>query len=110
MPKLYTVDELALSIGTSDNTVRKGLRSLQINSNKTNGKAKLYTYTDLKKLYKLIVGVAKPEIKIDLGRPEDYIPLCFQNMETDEELLKHIEATEKRIAKRRAQLALVGAR
>lgn len=107
MPKLYTVNELALSIETSDNVIRRGIRQLKINPKQVNGKIKLYTYTDLKKLYKLVIGVPKPEIKIDLGKPEDYIPLCFQNMETDEELLKHIEATEKRIAKRRAQLNLV---
>ncbi len=110
MPKLYTVNEMSLSIGASENVVRRCIKSLQIPAKSVNKNKRLYTYSDLKKLYKSIIGVSKPKITIDLGKPEDYIPLCFQNMESDEELLKHIEATEKRIAERRARLALANSK
>lgn len=108
MPKLYTVDELSASIEVTSDCIRKTIRKLGIKEKGKKGIAKLYTYTDLKHLYKNITGTIKPKkVTIDLGKPEDYIPLCFQNMETDEELIKHIEATERRIAKRRAQLGII---
>lgn len=107
MPKLYSTQDLADMIETSKPRIRYAIRKLNIRHKKQEGTTFFYTFADLKRLSAELNNApeVKEKVKIDLGKPEDFIPNCFLQMESDEELFAEIQRTEREIQTRKAALA-----